>query len=221
MVPTRQARRGSRGVKDFDGLKKLGFEFYQRPAIDLARDLLGKILVRKVRGRNGRVHRARIVETEAYVGVHDLACHASKGRTRRTEIMFGPGGHAYVYLIYGMYPMFNIVASVEGDAQAVLIRAGEPLDGWQADLSGPGKLTREMRITCADNGTDLTGGEIFLLDDSTYRPEIATTKRIGVDYAGEWKDALLRFIDRNSRAVSKGPAIRNVSHGLNTDRTRK
>src|SRR5262249_39112786 len=122
---------------------------------------------------------------------------------------------------YGMYSMFNIVASDEGDAQAVLIRAGEPLDGWQADLSGPGKLTRAMQITCADNGIDLTGEEIFLLDDRTCRPVIAETKRIGVDYAKEWKDALLRFVDLNSRAVSKGPAIRNASHGSNTDRTRK
>jgi DNA-3-methyladenine glycosylase len=143
------------------------------------------------------------VETEAYVGAHDLACHASKGRTGRTEIMFGPGGHAYVYFIYGMYSMFNIVASVEGDAQAVLIRAAEPLDGWKADLSGPGKLTRAMKITRADNGADLTGREIFLLDDPACEPVIATTKRIGVDYAKEWKDALLRFVDLNSRAVSK------------------
>src|SRR6516162_1900175 len=132
-------------------LQKLNRAFYQRPAIELAPDLIGKILVRR---RRRRILRARIVETEAYVGTHDLACHASKGRTRRTEVMFGPGGFAYVYLIYGMYPMFNIVASVEGDAQAVLIRAGEPLDHWEADLSGPGKLTRAMRITCADNGTD-------------------------------------------------------------------
>jgi len=215
MVPARQARKDLRSLQDFG--KKLDHQFYQRPAIELAPDLLGKILVRQVRGRTGRTYRARIVETEAYVGVHDLACHASKGRTRRTEVMFGSGGYAYVYFIYGMYSMLNIVASVEGEAQAVLIRAGEPLDNWKADLSGPGKLTRAMRITCADNGTDLTGTEIFLLDDPAYQPVIATTKRIGVDYAKEWKDALLRFVDLNSRAVSKGPNskidIRNASHG--------
>ena len=202
-MPVRGARQDSRKLRNLGSLRKLGYEFYQRPAIELAPDLLGKILVRQVRGRAGRPYRARIVETEAYVGAHDLACHASKGRTRRTEVMFGPGGHAYVYFIYGMYSMFNIVASVEGDAQAVLIRAGEPLAGWKADLSGPGKLTRAMRITCANNGADLTGSEIFLLDDPTYQPVIATTKRIGVDYAKEWKDALLRFVDLNSRAVSK------------------
>jgi DNA-3-methyladenine glycosylase len=197
-VPTRPARQDSRNT---DGaLKKLGYEFYQRPAIELAPDLVGKVLVHRVRGRNRRV---RIVETEAYVGTHDLACHASKGRTRRTEIMFGPGGHAYVYLIYGMYPMLNIVAADKGDAQAVLIRAAEPLEGWKADLSGPGKLTRALRITCADNGLDLTGGELFLLDDPMYQPLVRVTKRIGVDYAKEWKDALLRFLDDNSKAVSK------------------
>ncbi|HEV2949470.1 MAG TPA: DNA-3-methyladenine glycosylase [Gemmataceae bacterium] len=180
--------------------KKLSRAFYERPAIDLAPDLLGKILVHR---RGGRKFRARIVETEAYVGVHDLACHASKGRTRRTEIMFGPAGHAYVYLIYGIYPMFNIVASALDDAQAVLIRAAEPLDDWDADLSGPGKLTRACGITCAQNGADLTGRELFLLDDGASRPTIAVTKRVGVDYAQEWTHALLRFIDKNSRAVSK------------------
>ncbi len=180
--------------------KKLGRDFYERPAIKLAPDLLGKILVHR---RGGRKLRARIVETEAYVGVHDLACHASKGRTRRTEVMFGRAGHAYVYLIYGMYPMFNIVASALDDAQAVLIRAAEPLDDWDADLSGPGKLTRAFGITCAQSGLDLTGRELFLLDDGAARPTIAVSKRIGVDYAQKWTHALLRFIDKNSRAVSK------------------
>jgi DNA-3-methyladenine glycosylase len=117
--------------------------------------------------------------------------------------MFGPAGHAYVYLIYGMYPMFNIVASIEEDAQAVLIRAAEPLGNWKADLSGPGKLTRAFDITCSRNGLDLTGREIFLLEDASYEPLIAVTKRIGVDYAGEWTHALLRFIDKKSAAVSK------------------
>jgi DNA-3-methyladenine glycosylase len=181
-------------------LQKLNRAFYQRPAIELAPDLIGKILVRR---RRRRILRARIVETEAYVGTHDLACHASKGRTKRTEVMFGPGGFAYVYLIYGMYPMFNIVASVRDDAQAVLIRAAEPLDNWDADMSGPGKLTRAFGITCSQNGLDLTSRELFLLNDSKYQPLIAVTKRIGVDYAEEWTHALLRFIDKNSKAVSK------------------
>jgi DNA-3-methyladenine glycosylase len=117
--------------------------------------------------------------------------------------MFGPGGHAYVYLIYGMHDMFNIVASIEGDAQAVLIRAAEALDGWQADLSGPGKLTRGLGITRADNGLDLTGEQLFLLHDPGCRPKLARSKRVGVDYAKEWKDALYRFLDADSPAISR------------------
>lgn len=181
--------------------KRLGRAFYQRPAIELAPALIGTILVHRVAGKE---RRARIVETEAYVGTHDLAAHSSKGRTGRTEVMFGPAGHAYVYFIYGMYTMLNIVAAEVDDAQAVLIRAAEPLEGWKADLSGPGKLARAFMITRADNGLDLTGKKLFLLPSNDAQPPtIARTKRIGVDYAGEWKDALLRFHDANSGAVSK------------------
>ena len=172
--------------------RKLRHAFFNRPAIELARDLIGTILVRHVRGKQ---FRGRIVETEAYVGPHDLACHASKGRTRRTEVMFGPAGRAYVYLIYGMYDMFNIVAAGVDDPQAVLIRGAVPLDGWEADLSGPGKLARELKITRAQNGLDLTGEALFLVGDRASRCKVATTKRIGIDYAGEWKHALLRFVE--------------------------
>src|SRR5436190_1131738 len=141
--------------------KKLGRKFYSRDAETVARDLIGTILVRRIRQR---IRRARIVETEAYVGEHDLACHASKGCTPRTQVMFGPAGYAYVYFIYGMYDMLNIVTGPAGDAQAVLIRAAEPLDGWDADLSGPGKLTRAFGITVSnDNGVDLTGAHMHLL----------------------------------------------------------
>jgi len=175
--------------------------FYERPAIELAPALIGKILVHHV---DAQEFRARIVETEAYIGEHDLACHASKGRTKRTEVMFGPAGHAYVYFIYGMYDMLNVVASHVGDAQAVLIRAAEPIDGWQADLSGPGKLARAMRIiTRRDNGVDLTGEQLFFIDDGSLPPNVARSKRIGVDYSGRWKHRLLRFFDSGSQHVSK------------------
>lgn len=180
-------------------MNRLDIKFYSRPATDLARDLIGKIIVRKVRRRE---YRARIVETEAYVGEHDLACHASKGRTNRTEVMFGPAGRAYVYLIYGMYDMFNIVAADVDDPQAVLIRAAEPLDDWIMDLSGPGKLARGLAITRAENGFDLRDDRFHLIDNPADRPTIAVTPRIGIDYAGEWKDKLLRFLDANSSAVS-------------------
>lgn len=181
-------------------MKKLGPSFFQSNARKLARDLIGKILVRRTRGRK---YRARIVETEAYVGPRDLASHSSKGRTKRNEVMFGPAGHAYVYFIYGMYEMFNIVAGKAGSGQAVLIRAAEPLDNWQADLSGPGKLTRALKITRSSNGLDLTGDTLFLLDDPCYRPRIGRSRRVGVEYAKEWRDALLRFFDAKSTAVSK------------------
>lgn len=179
--------------------KVLDRTFYARDAIHLAPDLLGKVIVRRC---SGRIRRARIVETEAYVGEHDLACHASKGRTRRTEVMFGPPGHAYVYLIYGMYQMLNIVAASEGDAQAVLIRAAEPLDGWKVNLSGPGLLAKGFELSAKHNGVDLTGGELYLTDDGHPPRRIVRSKRIGVDYAGHWKHRLLRFHDAGSDAVS-------------------
>jgi DNA-3-methyladenine glycosylase len=180
--------------------RKLSRKFFDVPAIELAPALLGTTLVHRLRGRELR---AKIVETEAYVGTHDLACHASKGRTARTEVMFGRAGHAYVYLIYGMYDMLNVVAgkTKPGDAEAVLIRAAEAV-GWDADLSGPGKLAREMKITRAQNAMDLTGNVLFFLE-RTEKPRIVKTPRVGVDYAKHWKDELLRFCDADSPAVSR------------------
>ena len=180
-------------------LKKLRHPFYQRGAEKLARGLIGAILVRHSRGKE---YRARIVETEAYIGPHDLASHSSKGRTIRNEVLFGPAGRAHVYLIYGMYEMFNIVAGKTGSGQAVLIRAAEPLDDWKVDLSGPGKLTRALKITRSVNGMDLTRGALYIVHDPDYRPRIKRSKRVGVEYAGEWKNKLLRFIDDKSKAVT-------------------
>ena len=179
---------------------QLDRSYYAKPAIELAQGLIGKIVVRRVRRK---VFRARIVETEAYVGSHDLACHASKGRTNRTEVMFGPAGRAYVYLIYGIHEMFNIVAGELDDPQAVLVRAAEPLDGWSADLSGPGKFTRGLQITRAQNGLDLAGDRLYLIDDQSVVPQVIATPRIGIEYAGPWKHELLRFLDPTSHAVSK------------------
>src|SRR3954469_16206991 len=135
---------------------KLPRRFYDRPALAVARDLLGKVLVVDVPGDR---RSARIVEVEAYVGEYDLACHAAKGRTARTEVLFGPPGHAYVYLIYGMYHCFNVVTEPEGVAAAVLVRGVEPLEGIapEAGTDGPGKLCRAMHITMAQNRADLRG----------------------------------------------------------------
>jgi len=181
----------------------LPHNFYQRDAATVARELIGTILVRRYRGV---VRRCRIVETEAYVGPHDLACHAAKGRTPRTSTMYLPGGHAYVYFIYGMYEMLNVVTGAKDDPQAVLIRAAEPLDDWKADLSGPGKLTRALHITRAQNGLDLTGTELYFLGRQTGdQPRIHISRRIGVDYAKHWRDAELRYYDAVSRHISKHP----------------
>jgi DNA-3-methyladenine glycosylase len=180
--------------------QRLGREFYELSAIDLARSLLGCIFVRRV---SGVVRRARIVEAEAYLGPKDLASHSSKGRTGRTEVMFGPPGHAYVYFIYGMHFMFNVVSGVEGEAHAVLIRAAEPLDGWDAVLTGPGLFARAFEIARPDNGIDLTRGDTFFVADDGYVRRIVKSKRVGVDYAGRWKDRLLRFVDAKNPVAKK------------------
>jgi DNA-3-methyladenine glycosylase len=172
--------------------------FFRRDAETVARALIGTILVRRYRGKTLR---ARIVETEAYVGSHDLACHAAKGRTARTEVMFRPGGIAYVYFIYGMYDMLNIVTGEKDDPQAVLIRAGEPLDGWDADLSGPGKLCRALHITRAQNGVALTSPALHFLPRQA-ELAIAVSARIGVDYAKDWRDKPLRFYEEGNGFVS-------------------
>ena len=173
--------------------------FYARDAETVARALLGATLVFGER-------RARVVETEAYVGVHDLACHAAKGRTARTEVMFGPPGHAYVYLIYGMYELLNVVTGSEGDAQAVLIRAAEPLTdtvvGMTAKTDGPGKLTRALGLTRAYNRHDLLTPPLTF-GEGTPPKTVVTTTRVGIDFAGAWRDAPLRFYDADSRFVSR------------------
>jgi DNA-3-methyladenine glycosylase len=178
--------------------RKLALKFYQRPADRVAEDLVGTTLVHRL--KDGSEYRARVVETEAYLGSTDLACHASKGLTKRTTVLLGPAGHAYVYLIYGMYTMLNVTC---GDGHAVLIRAAEPLNGWPADLSGPGKLARAFQITLVQNGLILTADELFFTAAKGEPPRITRSKRIGIDYAGDWKHALLRYFDADSQAVSK------------------
>jgi len=177
-------------------MPRLGRAFYQQPTLDVSNQLLGVILSRRV---DGVLRRARIVEVEAYLGPNDLASHSSKGRTARTEVMFGPPGRAYVYFIYGMHWMFNITVGTHGEAHAILVRAAEPLGGWEADLTGPAKLARAFNITGRDNNMDLVrGGDIALRADGVYRPRIIRTKRIGVDYARHWQHRLLRFIDASN-----------------------
>ena len=184
----------SAGRRSRSRVKRLTRSFFHRPAEDVARALIGKILVRRLQGK---LFRARLIETEAYLGPDDLASHASKGRTRRTEVLFGPPGRAYVYLIYGLHEMLNVVAGAAGQGQAVLIRAADPLDDWKAELSGPGRLTRALQITRLQNGLDLTGAQLHFLDNPDDQPAVQSAKRIGIDYALQWKDAPLRFVDAN------------------------
>ncbi|MBX2986596.1 MAG: DNA-3-methyladenine glycosylase [Bdellovibrionaceae bacterium] len=183
----------------------------------MARDLLGRVLCRRLPG--GDVLRVRITEVEAYVGVEDRACHSYGGRrTARTATMWGPAGHAYVYLIYGMYDCLNIVSRGEGHPEAVLIRAAEPLEGeefWNLEfpgqkhqdlLKGPGKLCRALRITRAQNAVSLLGDELWIEEGvKTPSSRVSVSPRIGVDYAGACAGRLLRFFETESKTVS-GPA---------------
>jgi DNA-3-methyladenine glycosylase len=162
--------------------------FFARPAEEVALDLLGKTLIRR-RGR--RLEAFGITETEAYVGPEDLACHAARGRTQRTEVMFGPAGRFYVYLIYGMYWMLNVVTGDVGHPAAVLIRGA-------GAIAGPGRLTRALEITSAFNGKPAsarTGLWIADVGESPPADTILRTARIGVDYAGPiWAAKEYRFV---------------------------
>ncbi len=173
----------------------LSHTYFTRPTVTVARSLIGKYLVRVIEGRSVA---GRIVEVEAYVGPEDKACHASKGRTKRTDVMFGAGGIAYVYLIYGMYHCLNVVTELEGFPSAVLIRAIE-LDGDLID--GPGKLCRALQIDRSLNRANLTSGEFLWFEDrgeSVGSGSIEVHPRVGVDYAGKWGKKLWRFRLRNT-----------------------
>ncbi len=148
----------------------------------------------------------RIVEVEAYLGPGDLAAHTSRGRTARTKAMFGPPGHAYVYLIYGMYHCMNVVAGPEGSGTAVLLRALAPVQGLDASTSGPGRLCRAMGVTLDHYGIDLCGDTLWLARDNAPAPtDTVAGPRIGVDYAGEWATRPLRFYIPGHPAVSRAP----------------
>jgi DNA-3-methyladenine glycosylase len=175
--------------------------FYDRDTTKVAQDLLGKLLVHVV---DGEVRIGKIVETEAYLGPHDLAAHSARGRTKRTEVMFGPPGHAYVYLIYGMHHCMNVVTEHEGHASAVLLRAIEPVSGITMNTKGPGLLCKAMGIDTRLNGHDLLSTNLFIGEPNT-KEELTIVKRprIGVDYAKHWARRLLRFYIKGNVWVSK------------------
>ena len=188
-------------------------EFFDRDPRRVARDLLGKLLIRR-RGRQTLI--TRVVETEAYLGKNDPAAHSASGRTSRNEVIFGPPGFAYVYFIYGNHYCLNVSCLPDGEAGGVLFRAAEPITGITAmakarDLpesschrltNGPGKLTEALSITRADNGVNLTDRtqSLYLADDNFPRPRVATTPRIGISKATALK---LRYLIPNNPFVSK------------------
>ena len=196
-------------------MKKLPLSFYLRKdVIKVSKELLGKVLVTNW---DGAYTSGRIVETEAYEGEKDRASHASKGRTPRTEVMFGEGGRAYVYLCYGIHQMFNIVTSSEGIPHAILIRAVEPMEGIDIMLErtgkkkadhtltrGPGNVGKAFGFHTSQCGLSLTSDELFILDDGS-RPspsQVGTSPRIGVDYAGEHAAWHYRFFIKGNPYVS-------------------
>lgn len=161
-------------------MKRLTFDFFHRPCLEVARDLVGKVLVHEGK-------RLRISETEAYCGESDTACHASKGRTKRTEVMYMDAGTVYIYLCYGMHWMLNIVTGEEGQPEAVLIRAC-------LEAPGPGKLTKALGITGNLNRGSVVDSDVLWVEDDGFRCEIAADRRVGIGYASrEDQDRLWRF----------------------------
>jgi DNA-3-methyladenine glycosylase len=182
-------------------MRKLPRSFYDRDTIEVARDLLGKYLVRVVGGAE-RI--GRIVEVEAYLGPQDLAAHSSRGLTERTKIMFGPPGHAYVYFIYGMYYCMNVVTEREGHASAVLLRALEPVKNIEGRTQGPGLLCRAMQIDKRLNGHDLLSEALYIAAAPKAEPFVIIKRpRIGVDYARHWARRQLRFYINGSPYISR------------------
>jgi DNA-3-methyladenine glycosylase len=183
-------------------LVSLPRSFYLRPTTEVARDLLGRYLVLEHPGQAPKI--GRVVETEAYLGEADRACHAFHGRTRRTAPMYEEAGHAYVYFVYGMYWCLNVVTEDVGRPYAVLLRAAEPVAGIERPADGPGKLCKAFGLNGEWNRVDLTAGNLRITDG---RPasssEVAVSPRIGVAYAGEWAERPLRFYISSSSHVSK------------------
>lgn len=180
---------------------RLPRSFYARDTVDVARELLGKHLVHV---SDGVARAGRIVEVEAYVGAHDLASHSSKGITPRTTVMYGPPGHAYVYLIYGIYHCMNVVTEPQGHGAAVLLRALEPVANLDGNTRGPGLLCGAMGIDRRLNGHDLCSDDFYIEDAQQEREfSIVERPRIGVDYAQEWAEKKLRFYIEGNRFISR------------------
>ena len=181
---------------------KLGLDFYRRDVLEVARDLLGRILCRRVGPRT--TLRGTIVEVEAYDGPGDRASHAHRGRTPRNRPMFDAGGIAYVYLVYGVHHCFNVVTGEVDYPAAILVRAAD-IEDSRVNASGPGRLTRAFRIDRTLDGASLLGRDLWLEEGSPPpRRSVLRTPRIGVAYAGPWADKKFRFVIEAHPAAS-GP----------------
>jgi len=182
-------------------LHPLPRSFYARDTQVVARELLGMVLVHVV---DGVEQVGRIVETEAYLGEHDRAAHCARGRTARTEAMFGPPGHAYVYMIYGIHYSMNVVTEREGHASGVLLRALEPVRNIEGRCSGPGLLCRALGIDRRHYGHDLLSTDLYISRPGRQeRFTIVRRPRVGVHYAGVWARRLLRFYIKGNPHVSR------------------
>lgn len=192
--------------------KKLDREFYERPTLQVAKDLLGMFIVYK--HPDGKIS-ARIVEVEAYIGENDPACHASRGLTKRNAVMFGEGGFSYIYFVYGMHHCLNFVTETKSRPAAVLIRAAEVDEGIEImrynspnkklidQLRGPGRLCRSFGLTVKQSGLDLTQNTLYLeRRESGKKAKIGRTTRVGINLG---TDKLWRFYDKESLAVSALP----------------
>ena len=189
-------------------LQPLEQNFYANDPVDVARGLIGATLTHN-HSEYGTM-KAMIVETEAYRGEEDQACHARAGRTPRTEALYGPPGRSYVYLIYGMYDLFNVVAWPEGKPAGVLVRAVEPLLGITGKTHGPGRLTRAMHITRQHHNIPMWQDELTICKGESFADDkIESGPRIGVDYAGEWAKKPWRFWLRDNPYVSVVPKRKN------------
>ena len=178
-------------------MRKLSRAFYNRDTILVAKELLGKYLI-----HGKRI--GRIVEVEAYLGPHDLAAHSARGLTERTKVMFGPPGHAYVYMIYGMYYCMNVVTEREGHASAVLLRAVEPVQDVVGRTQGPGLLCKAMGIDKCLNAHDLLSNDFYIASPPKAGAfAVIKRPRVGVDYARHWARRHLRFYIKDNPSVSR------------------
>ncbi len=167
----------------------LGYDFFRRDCLEVAPDLVGKLIVRTF--EDGSRITLRITETEAYRGEEDTACHASKGRTPRTELLYGKAGIIYVYLCYGIHWLMNVITGEENQPQGVLFRACE-------NFGGPARLTKALGINKSFNGESFVSNPSIAIGDDGFKPEIIRLKRVGIDYATpEYRDILWRFADKS------------------------